>query len=39
MRVDDLAAHAEIAEHAFERACVLLDRLVGELLRSPASAR
>src|SRR4030095_1483156 len=26
MRVDDLAAHAKIAEHAFERTSVLLDR-------------
>ena len=40
MRVDDLAAHAEIAEHAFERARVLLNRLVGELLTvARASAR
>src|SRR5438270_2657077 len=30
MRIDDLAAHAEIAQHAFKRARVLLDRFSRE---------
>ena len=36
--VDDLAAHAEILEHAFEQACVLLERAVVDLRCRASSA-